>query len=72
MTLAFYSADGSEVSKITQEKGSAENFGDFSLTLPLGSYTMVGGGTRFSQNVLPFSLVAALRDAAILPRRNLR
>ena len=40
MTLAFYSADGSEVSKITQEKGSAENFGDFSLTLPLGSYTM--------------------------------
>ena len=41
MTLAFYSADGSEVSKITQEKGSAENFGDFSLTLPLGSYTMV-------------------------------
>ena len=41
ITLAFYSADGSEVSKITQEKGSAENFGDFSLTLPLGSYTMV-------------------------------
>jgi len=41
MTLAFYSADGSEVSKITQEKGSSENFGDFSLTLPLGSYTMV-------------------------------
>jgi len=41
MTLAFYSADGSEVSKITQEKGSAENFGDFSLTLPLGSYTMI-------------------------------
>lgn len=41
MTLAFYSADGSEVSKTTQEKGSAENFGDFSLTLPLGSYTMV-------------------------------
>ena len=29
------------MSKITQEKGSAENFGDFSLTLPLGSYTMV-------------------------------
>ena len=35
------SSGGSEVSKITQEKGSAENFGDFSLTLPLGSYTMV-------------------------------
>ena len=28
----------------------------------VGSYTMVGGGTRFSQNVLPFSLVA--RDPA--------
>lgn len=24
----------------------------------VGSYTMVGGGTRFSQNILPFSLVA--------------
>ena len=24
----------------------------------VGSYTMIGGGTRFSQNVLPFSLVA--------------
>lgn len=41
ITLAFYSADGSEVSKTTQEKGSAEDFGDFSLTLPVGSYTMV-------------------------------
>ena len=41
LTLAFYSADGSEVSKTTQEKGSSEDFGDFSLTLPLGSYTMV-------------------------------
>ena len=28
----------------------------------VGSYTMVGGGTRFSQNILPFSLVA--RDPA--------
>jgi UDP-N-acetylglucosamine acyltransferase len=28
----------------------------------VGSYTMVGGGTRFSQNVLPFSLCA--RDPA--------
>ena len=41
ITLAFYSADGSEVRKITQEKGGAENFGDFCLTLPVGSYTMV-------------------------------
>ncbi len=28
----------------------------------VGSYTMVGGGTRFSQNILPFSMVA--RDPA--------
>ena len=28
----------------------------------VGSYTMVGGGTRFSQNILPYSLVA--RDPA--------
>ena len=58
MTLAFYSADGSEVSKITQEKGSAENFGDFSLTLPLGSYTMVVIGRDVLEGDV-FSLTSA-------------
>ena len=58
ITLAFYSADGSEVSKITQEKGSAENFGDFSLTLPLGSYTMVVIGRDVLEGDV-FSLTSA-------------
>lgn len=58
MTLAFYSADGSEVSKITQEKGSSEIFGDFSLTLPLGSYTMVVIGRDVLEDDV-FSLTSA-------------
>ena len=58
LTLAFYSADGSEVSKITQEKGSAENFGDFSLTLPVGSYTMVVIGRDVLEGDV-FSLTSA-------------
>jgi hypothetical protein len=58
MTLAFYSADGSEVSKITQEKGSAENFGDFSLTMPVGSYTMVVIGRDVLEGDV-FSLTSA-------------
>ena len=58
ITLAFYSADGSEVSKITQEKGSAENFGDFSLTLPLGSHTMVVIGRDVLESDV-FSLTSA-------------
>ena len=58
MTLAFYSADGSEVSKITQEKGSSEDFGDFSLTLPLGSYTMVVIGRDVLEGDV-FSLTSA-------------
>lgn len=40
LTLAFYSGT-TEVYSATQMKGSAVSFGEFSLTLPLGSYTMV-------------------------------
>lgn len=40
LTLAFYSGT-TEVYSATQMKGTATNFGEFSLTLPLGSYTMV-------------------------------
>jgi hypothetical protein len=40
VTLAFYKTDGSEVYKATQQK-PADNFGDFSLSLPMGTYTMV-------------------------------
>lgn len=40
ITLAFYSGT-EEVYQSTQLKGSAASFGDFSLELPLGTYTMV-------------------------------
>lgn len=58
ITLAFYAADGSEVSKTTQERGSGEGFGDFSLTLPLGSYTMVVIGRDVGNDDV-FSLTSA-------------
>ena len=45
VTLAFYKADGSEQCKITQHRNDASTygttFGDFDLSLPMGSYTMV-------------------------------
>ena len=40
LTLAFYASNGTEVYKSTQSKNEA-NFGEFSLSLPIGSYTMV-------------------------------
>ena len=40
VTLAFYKADGTEAYKTTQTKNEAD-FGEFSLSLPMGSYTMV-------------------------------
>ena len=44
LTLAFYKNDGTEMFKATHTKGSmpeGKTFGEFSTTLPLGSYTMV-------------------------------
>ena len=44
VTLAFYKTDGSEQYKETQFRNDASTyttFGDFSLALPMGSYTMV-------------------------------
>ena len=40
LTLAFYKSGGTEVYKTTQAKGDAD-FGEFSTSLPIGSYTMV-------------------------------
>ena len=40
ITLAFYQSDGSEAYKREQQKPDA-SFGEFSLSLPMGSYTMV-------------------------------
>lgn len=44
ITVAFYTSEGTEQSKITQMRASlpaGDTFGDFSLSLPMGSYTMV-------------------------------
>ena len=44
LTLAFYASNGTEVYKHTHTKesmGEGETFGEFSTSLPLGSYTMV-------------------------------
>ena len=44
VTLAFYNADGTEQYKTTQLKNDSNTyttFGEFSLNLPMGSYTMV-------------------------------
>ena len=44
LTLAFYASDGTETYKVTHTKGSmgeGETFGEFSTSLPIGSYTMV-------------------------------
>ena len=40
VTLAFYNSDGTEAYKTTQTKNEAD-FGEFSLSLPMGTYTMV-------------------------------
>ena len=40
ITLAFYKTDGTEAYKTTQAKNEAD-FGEFSLSLPMGTYTMV-------------------------------
>ena len=44
LTLAFYASNGTEVYKVTHTKGSmpeGDTFGEFSTSLPIGSYTMV-------------------------------
>ena len=44
ITVAFYTSEGTEQSKTTQLRASlpaGDTFGDFSLSLPMGSYTMV-------------------------------
>lgn len=61
-TLAFY--DGStEAYKSTQIKGSleeGETFGEFSLSLPMGSYTMVVLGSSLSDNEPAITLTSPI------------
>ena len=54
--LAFYKGDGTEVYKSTQAKGDAD-FGEFSLSLPMGSYTMVAVA-YFNSDASPLALTS--------------
>ncbi|MBO4672929.1 MAG: FimB/Mfa2 family fimbrial subunit [Bacteroidaceae bacterium] len=54
--LAFYEADGTEAYKRTQAKTDAD-FGEFSLSLPMGTYTMVALAYYYSDNS-PLSLTS--------------
>ena len=49
VTLAFYKGDGTEAYKTTQTKNEAD-FGEFSLSLPMGSYTMVAVAYYTNEN----------------------
>lgn len=50
LTLAFYKSDGTEQYQVTQFRSnmSGQTFGEFSLALPMGSYTMVVVGRGYS------------------------
>lgn len=51
ITLAFYDANGTEVMKTTQLKSNPSQYttyGQFSFTLPVGSYTMVAIGYGYN------------------------
>ena len=55
LTLAFYKDDGTEQCKATHTKGSmpeGDTFGEFSTSLPLGSYTMVVLGNAGAAQVI--------------------
>jgi hypothetical protein len=60
VTLAFYTPDGTEQYKVTQVKSDASTyttFGDFNLSLPMGSYTMVVLGYSTMEGS-PFTLTS--------------
>ena len=56
VTLAFYKGDGSEAYKATQQK-TEDDFGEFTLSLPMGSYTMVAIAYK-SHESSPFVLTS--------------
>ena len=61
ITLAFYKGDGTEAYKSTQAKDDAD-FGDFSLSLPMGSYTMVAVAYTTKEGS-PFTLTSSTEAA---------
>ena len=61
VTLAFYKGDGTETYKTTQAKDDAD-FGEFSLSLPMGSYTMVAVAYTTKEGS-PFTLTSPTEAA---------
>ena len=61
ITLAFYKTDGTEAYKSTQAKGDAD-FGEFSLSLPMGTYTMVALANQ-TKDGSPFVYTSATEAA---------
>lgn len=70
LTLAFFKQDGTEVYKCTHIKNNEDTyetaFGEFSTSLPLGSYTMVVIGYNRSQEMtLTSSTVASIGTGSL-------
>ena len=72
MTLAFYKSDGVEAYKYTQFKANSSTFttfGEFSLSLPVGSYTMVvlgyGQGSVAQEITLTSPTVATFGEGRV-------
>lgn len=70
LTLAFFDQDGTEVYKCTHIKNNEDTyetaFGEFSTSLPLGSYTMVVIGYNRSQEMtLTSSTVASISTGSL-------
>lgn len=70
LTLAFFDQDGTEVYKCTHIKNDPNatytTFGEFSTSLPLGSYTMVVIGYNLSQEMtLTSSTVASISTGSL-------
>ena len=61
IVLAFYASNGTEAYKSTQAKGDA-NFGEFTLSLPMGSYTMVAVA-YYHSDASPLSLTSPIAAA---------
>ena len=72
VTLAFYTSDGTEAYKTTQLRSDATTyttFGEFDLSLPMGSYTMVVlGYALYDDDVLTLTSPTQAEYTAGFPR----
>ena len=72
ITLAFYDANGMEVEKTTQLRSNftdLSTFGQFSFTLPVGSYTLVALAYKYDDgDVLTLSSPTSAAYTSTMPR----